>query len=1028
MTHPQLVKIENLVRRLEEAINNTEDGVEKTLFSLASEYAEHCKRANDRLQVCAEIASKGKDMEYQALMTATRAPDLLDLCAILSELQTDEWRSFCRRNHLPVPDQLQESSKQLIDPLYAKAGTFQRKLMEEYSAANSKRDFREALKVIRQATKLNPSDSNSVTQAQRLEDRLVREAIKTMELPLKNGDVAGVLGRLEDIEGLAPGRQPKEGEASERLWIEALELRRGVRRDEAIEESEELMAEAEVAWQEKELNEVLDLISRVSALMEEHEFTLRPDLRELHKEIGRWADGEVLKLKIEDKFRSKLSGLRESLKTIKDKELQSTKPTLSEYREDSFLIQRQWVEIVDFRKPVPVELQDDAQKLLGELNEKIALKETAKRRTLILGISTGSLLLIACAIVSVFFWKAGQLRGQLARSVEERRANDLERKIGEIESNKPIWFIFSGLPGEVERGKSWLEIEKSNALRVTELIKVLDQDVRSKANPVEWTASSLSAVKVRLDGAKTEAAAVNEDYRSDMLNSLAVVDREWLRIVDTKRNEIVAKFHEHVLELELRVREKLGFDQAPIALNQEVTETAKLITEMDVLAQPELEELKPSLADLPKYETNKEKFGKIKEIWEQGNVVMVAAREADNLDDYLKAMKNTAETGIFKGPQLKQLLDLQLKVQSADSVLMEILMPGNLSLWTRLKSGNFSSQGYPASLEGDETVQFLSLRDDESLGEMFQYAVTVNGVTRSIYSQGTQMTIRPSRLGDVEVTEASGVKVYDPARGSSSVASFEPANYRHTKSPVGASGILVKDGRRCPESELFGRIKLPGFVDASVASYRNSLLKAIDRLMDANDEVNPLYKAYLHIKLGELMMKRKDKWLTEFSDFEKDFSELKGIVDRELTSNDWLIPSIVSEYREPLAEYYKKHKGTQYEKTGLAVYQFYERMIAGGMGYCGFVDVKQGLELVNPTEEADTLWGYDKSLKIVRVFRKNAAGGWDPQGESAPFTPVFYLKRAPDEVLKSVTEALKVDPDSPDFRKRLPVTLFPAQT
>lgn len=92
MTHPQLVKIENLVRRLEEAMERPQDGAEKTLFTLAGEYAEHCKRANDRLQVCAEIASRGKDMEYQALIAATRAPDLLDLCAVLSELQTDEWR------------------------------------------------------------------------------------------------------------------------------------------------------------------------------------------------------------------------------------------------------------------------------------------------------------------------------------------------------------------------------------------------------------------------------------------------------------------------------------------------------------------------------------------------------------------------------------------------------------------------------------------------------------------------------------------------------------------------------------------------------------------------------------------------------------------------------------------------------------------------------------------------------------------------------------------------------------------------
>ncbi len=1024
MTHPQLVKIESLVRRLEEAMEHPEDGTEKTLFSLASEYAEHCKRANDRLQVCAEIASKGKEMEYQALMAATRAPDLLDLCAVLSELQRDEWRTFCRHNHLPVPDPLQESAKQLIDPLYAKAGTFQRKLMEEYSAANSKRDFREALRVIRHVARLNPSDVNSGTQAQRLEDRLVREIVKTMEIPLKNGEVGALLAKLEEIEGLAPGRMPKPGEASEKLWIEALDLRRNVRRDEAIDESADLMAEAEAAWQDRDLPGVLELISRVTALMDEHEFTLRPNLRELHAEIGRWADEEVMKLKIEDRFRGKLTGLREAMRTIRDKELQSRKPTLEEYREDSFLIQRLWKEIAEFRKPVPAELQDEAQKLLGELNEKIALLEKAKRRNVILAVAGSSILLGACAVVAVFFWKAKEVRDQIARSLADRRARDLESRISEIEGDRPVWFIFSGLPSELEKGRSWLQIEKANAVRIGELVSGLDAELASKTAPADWTGPSLAALKNRIEEAKAGAAGINEDDRSGISDRIAKLEREWKQVVGARRDLVVDEFHTKLEQFDGKVREGLDLDQALTDLRKAVTETSAIVADLDVLAHGELEELKPLAADLTRFSLLKAKFSEIEGKVEKAGSVMAASREADSLEAYLAAVRDLGETGVIEGSQKLAHANLILKVRSEESVLREIVAPGNVALWTRLKGGAFSGAGHPAAVEGEETVRFLSLRDDENLGEIHRYPVTENGKSRQIYSRGP-MRIRNSRLGDVAVIEAEGDKVFDPERFSGTEVVFNSAKYVHRKSPVGTSGALVENGARCPESILAGKVRLGSFVDANVTSYRDTLLKGVDRILEAGEDVNPLYKAYLHLKLGELMMERKDQWLIGFTDFEEDYLELKKIVDRELTSADWLVPSLVEEYGGPLKEFYRARSATSHASTGLAVYRVYERLLAAGLHYHGFVDLKDGLEIVVPDDAAKVIWGCDKDLKIVKLFRKTEGGDWGPLAEPAPFTPVFVLGVDSDQVLAEVCSAIDADPSSADILSRLPRPLYP---
>ncbi len=124
MTPLPLVEIENLVRRLGAAMESGDNG--KAVFSIAAEYAAHCRAANGRLEVFEDLAGKGRGMECQALMTATRSPDLLDLCSVLGELQTNEWRVFCEWNGLPVPDQIRESARRLIEPLYAKAGISRR--------------------------------------------------------------------------------------------------------------------------------------------------------------------------------------------------------------------------------------------------------------------------------------------------------------------------------------------------------------------------------------------------------------------------------------------------------------------------------------------------------------------------------------------------------------------------------------------------------------------------------------------------------------------------------------------------------------------------------------------------------------------------------------------------------------------------------------------------------------------------------------------------------------------------------------
>lgn len=1020
MTHPELARIEDLVRRLQDGMDEGGEDSGKSLFALASDYADLSRKANDRLQTCVEILSQGKDKEYQALMTATRAPDVLDLCAVLGELDADEYRVFCKQHHLPVAEPLNERAKQTIDPIYERAGTFQKALMAEFSAANSKRDFKEALRVIRRVATLNPDDINSVKQAAALEDRLILAEVSKLEKPLRDGDSDLILESLTEIEELAPGRIPKEDDKRHEPWRRALEMRDGLRRDAAIQESEGLMEEAKAAREGGQLNEVLGLISRVSGLMEMHDFTLKPNLRNLHAELSEWSSEEIRKLKLEQEYQGRLGTLQQTVKQIRDKDFQNVKPTLAELQEDALGIRKQWKEIAEFQKPVSNELQEEARKLLGDLEEKISLKLRAKRRNLISAVTAGAALLIFLSVLAFFLWKAGQKSEQIERALAGERASDLERNLKELEIDSPLWKGLAGLPSTVEKAQTWLTLEKSNADRVDEMITAIENDLKAVPDPQAWSEVSLVAVRNALDQSREQSGQVNADFQSDMADRLSSLERQYERITGEKRNQIAPKFHQDVIELDRRLRETMTSGKSPDDANAAFTEMSALISSLDTIAGSELEELRPLPADLTTFEILKQKYGSLESEMETVREVMTGIESASNLSEYVVAMTALEESDILQGTEKIALGSLLRKVRSEDALLREILMPGDLVVWTKLVEDRYSETGFPLNVEGAEKGLFLGLRDDEALGKIHSYSVSEAGNNRMVYSKGEPMNFRNSKIGTTTQIEAIGGKVYDPAKMGNSSAVFESVNYRARVSSSGGTGFVPTGGKLSNESTFFQSLRLGGYVDPTVSSFRESLLRAVEDVYAAGEEISPLFKGYVQLKLGEILNSRREAWLLDFTGFGDDFEELKSITDNgALTSSSWMVPDEVQSYNEVLSAFYRKRQGRKFAKPALALYQFYARMEAAGINYCGYIGFDGKPELVKESVGANRIWGLDEELTVTRVLERED-GEWRPLSGTKRFSPLFTLPSKPDSVVEAAASTSGIAIESPEFQERLP--------
>ena len=977
MTHPVLIRLEELVNLLAEGMSSREDDSGADLVNAARESAEACVTVNARFQTCLDILGKGRDKEHQALMAATRQPDLLDACAVLSELQTDEYAAFCRRNHLPVAPLLNERAKQEIDPLYARAGTFQKKLRMEFSAANSKRDFREALEIARQLARVDPSDVATAKQAAALEDRLVREVISARIAPaLDKGDDDGAVAALTEIEVIAPGRRPRTDEPSEQPWLEAIAMRKAIEKEEAVRNSALLLNEAASARDASHLDPVVEILARIGEQLERHSFELSSDRALLFGELCRWRDEGLRKARIESEFEDRLDELRVLIKKVIDKEFRNTVPTYEENRADALELQRVWKEIAEFRKQVEEELQEKARKLLGDLHSKIERNERARRRNLIIGGSAGVTALIAAIVVAMMLLKAGSLAGQLLSAQEDGRAGDLARLLDSLEKDPPPWRSFGKLPRAESNTRSWLGEQQANAARLQAVLSTIRDEFGNRPGALDWTPASLGAVKTRLDEVAAEVGKVNRDDRIPLDDAVASLSTSWDGIADTVRNAIVEEFRAKVGNLDLAVREELGYEVDLAKAIAGIAAVNAQIAELDTLAAVEIDELKPSAVDLTRFGVLKERVASLSAELTAVAEMLRKCEAADQLPAYLAALREFGETSFLSAAQKLALGDLLAVAESDERVLRDILMPGDLLKWKTLSERAIASEGYPDDISPDEESVYLGLRDDESLAEVYLYRINEGGKSRTIYSRGSTLeSADMSAVGSL-VSEMRGSEVYDPDGSSLNAVSFSERRYRVERGSNFTRGALPTGGSLAPESAFFNTLGLPGYVKEDFSAFSRPGLELAEKILKAPDTVNPLFRAYLFLGVGRLMRSRPEKWLVDYCQFGDDLETVLSIAGAAMTSADWCSSEKNAAVAGELGAFFAERKNPEYLDRAKAVYGFHARLFTGGIVFSGHLDHEGRIKTPRPVDVAATLWGFDRSLQIRPLFRKDANGEW----------------------------------------------------
>jgi hypothetical protein len=160
----------------------------------------------------------------------------------------------------------------------------------------------------------------------------------------------------------------------------------------------------------------------------------------------------------------------------------------------------------------------------------------------------------------------------------------------------------------------------------------------------------------------------------------------------------------------------------------------------------------------------------------------------------------------------------------------------------------------------------------------------------------------------------------------------------HFKGGIRGRMIMLEESVLTPESQ-FVQEQLEPLLDSEESSIRSPLLDLLDALV-RNQELSPLFKAYVHGALCEVMLVRGDEWGLALSlRVIRDYDSLRAIVKERLELTDWMNPAPREAILGQLAFFYQE-MGTRkrYAEEAKFNLSFLRDLSTATFRYAGHVD------------------------------------------------------------------------------------------
>lgn len=970
-----LIEVERLVRKISEVLQHRAHEAEAR--QLAQDYADLCQTARHRLEQCAAMLGEGD--APQALQLADAPPPLLDLVTRLGFRQLNEWRAYCQSHDLPVADSLDGKFIRQLGETYGKGCAPNHELYRNYREAVLGRDDYQAAGVLRAITRGNPADTNAPRELVRLEKAILATQLEKLAAAIEAKDDARAVSLALEIESLNFGVRP-DGE----VWRQGQEARcRLLLRQAQQQRSSNAWAAAN------------SLLLLLNSLLEEHGLTWTGAEAQALREIEAWVS-QCRKAAEEDrKFQRALLELRQMVAGCEASNAAALPLDRTELRAQCESLDRKRREVDQFGRSVEDEIAARAGKALLVLRGKLKRRNQSVRNRVAAALAGFA---IAAVAISLFFWHERQARdfgAELKAHRETRHVAAVERFAAQVRGeNAHLVHSSAPLRHELESADQFLQTERQRKERCERMLAQLQG-----AAIQEFTNAAPEQIQAQIEATSQAVTETAEDFQTALNASLTSVQNRWGQWLEQRRKERVTEFERRLRPAETLADSELKYARGPESVRATLTNIHPMLLDLRPLITPPLRQLRlppDAEARFHALQTRVTTFSN--EIAQWGRITAGWGQPV-SLEAYLESLK-TFQQSEFAPPAQKAPAVEVLGFDITISTLMAgLLLPGDPVGWAEFTRRPNSST-LPADVMPGEHTRFNQLRDDDNM-KLSQCKIillsppAVASKTWLAYANGG---LRLNKLG-----RKTGL-IYDPAESPNAVG-FKPREFDNFE-------LRVEDRGLAEESVAFERVGMKLLIDSRTGvNYGMSLLVILDNI-NRESAGSPLFRAYLALRVHEIMELRPHVWDAHWApNAALDRELLRGLGAEAIKSGDWLAPGRATNGAR-LEQHLTQARQVSYREQAKFLSALARRTVAAGFALAGHADAAGQPVLPTPPQDRAELWGWTRQAKApALLFRYRAGEGrYLAVHQAMPFTPLFTFRADRIQMLNEERKSISSNP------------------
>ena len=957
-----LTDVERLVRRIGELMDGRVP--EDQARMIAQDYSTVSEGAAHRLRQCATMLDQGD--EAQALQLADAIPPLLDLVTRLGFRRLNEWRDYCQKQNLPCAENLDAKFIRQLNDAYGKGIAPEHQLYRRLREAVQSRDDLGIIDALRAIRRRNPADTGVRQQLERLERKIIGTDLERIGLAMARSDDAQVVSLIEEIDARDFDARP-EGET----WKSALLVRCRV-----------LLQQAARLQSRQDWVSAASIVASVHHQITDQGLSLGSDEARNLAEIDAWLE-ECRRKAIEDRdFVRAQTELRAVVGTCEQHNEAAVRSNRATLRERLHSLESSWRKLEGFRRPVDQDLARRRNKTVEILKDQLDARNRFIRRWVLVGLTV---LVTLATLLGRTFWnqrRAAEWALELQSLRESRRVGVAESAVKEATQHLTrLAGTSPELRSQVSATEQFLAAEHARERECEALLEPLVAAANAGfnlPNPPEET-------QARFDAAERLLAEVAEDLRPPLSSRLAETRQRWDAWLLGQRRQREGTFDLLVAETETEAA-TLSYDRGPSKVAEILSGLVPRLQKLKALAMPPVAGLRLSSAAITRLSAltqHVEAFAVQTNRWQ---VITNAWRHPRTLETYLAALQELQRSEFASATDRTRALGVLSMNLTPSSLPAGLLLPGDPEGWRRFEDRPALAR-MPAQVLPGERTRFNALRDDQNL-----FGIIVHQMSRPSPGPGEPRQSWTAYSRGPLTRNKFGRKtgqVYDPV--------FSPGLVEFHAREFNSAEYTIEETGPAPETALADRIGLRTLIESGTSTNFSAPLLSLLDAINRTDLGSPLCRAFLALKLHELMDLRPHDWDAHWApQAARDRQRLRELGATSIASGDWMDSRRTTVLAQQLEAHFTAARRVSYSQQAAFLIALARESAHAGFLLVGNADAAGKPHLPLPLPDRSEIWGWTEDTRIPALLYRTQGvaddATWVTLRRSIPFGPLFLFR------------------------------------